>query len=94
MVVSKEALDAFQQVEVEAYVAGIEGAYRLESKDFQGALDHLLKSKIIYEKISLFKDTLEEIIYKEKLGQLDTLIRQCSFHLKGMMTTDDQDKLI
>jgi len=29
------------------------------------------------------KDTLEEIIYKEKISQLDTLIRQCAFKLKG-----------
>jgi len=42
--------------------------YQLECKDYQGALDNLLRSKIIYQKISSFKDTLEEVIYKEKVG--------------------------
>lgn len=49
--------------------------YQLECKDFESALDNLLKSKIIYTKLSQFKDTLEEVIYKEKVSQLDTLIR-------------------
>ena len=59
-------------------------------------MDNLLKSKIIYQKISQFKDTLEEVIYKEKVNQLDTLIRQCAFSLKGTATVDtsDSDKLI
>lgn len=49
--------------------------FQIEAKDFKGALDNLLRSKIIYQKISSFKDTLEEIIYKEKVSQIDTLIR-------------------
>jgi hypothetical protein len=58
------------------------GIYQIECKDFESALDNLLKAKIIYQKISQFKDTLEEIIYKEKVNQIDTLIRQCAFSLK------------
>ena len=40
--------------------------YEMEIKDYQSALDNLLKSKIIYEKMSQYKDSLEAIIYKEK----------------------------
>ena len=75
-------------MEIEAYVSHIQGVYQIEGKDFQGALDNLLKSKIIYQKISEFKDTLEEIIYKEKVNQIDTLIRQCAFSLKGTSSID------
>lgn len=94
--VARGSLDAFQQVEIEAYVAHIQAVYQIESKDYEGALDNLLKSKIIYQKISEFKDTLEEIIYKEKVNQLDTLIRQCAFSLKGTSatSTDGGDKVI
>lgn len=53
----------------------MQGMYLMESKNFQDALDNLLRAKIIYQKISNFKDTLEEVIYKEKVGQIDTLIR-------------------
>ena len=57
--------------------------YQMEVKDFASALDNLLKSKIIYEKISQYKDTLEAVIYTEKVSQLDTLIRLCSFNIQG-----------
>lgn len=70
-------------MEVEAYVAQISAVFLIEKKRFKEALDNLLKSKIIYEKIAQYKDTLEAIIYKEKVGQLDTLIRVCSFNING-----------
>ena len=92
--VAKNSLDAYQQVEVEAYSSLMQGIYLLESKDFQNALDYLLKSKIIYQKISQFKDTLEEVIYKEKVSQIDTLIRQCAFSLKTAGIATDGDKVI
>jgi hypothetical protein len=69
--------------------------YLIESKKFEEALDNLLKAKIIYQKISQFKDTLEEIIYKEKVNQIDTLIRQCAFSLKSAASAaTDGDKVI
>jgi len=70
----------------------MQAVYQIECKNFELALDNLLRSKIIYTKISQFKDTLEEIIYKEKVSQLDTLIRQCAFSLK--MGAADGDKVI
>ena len=57
--------------------------YQMENKEYKKALDNLLKTKIIYEKISNYKDTLEAIIYKERVSQIDTLLRLCQFHLKG-----------
>jgi hypothetical protein len=58
----------------------------MEVKDYKNALDNLLKTKIIYEKIANFKDTLEAIIYKERVSQLDTLLRLCTFNLKEQKT--------
>ena len=81
-------------MEVEAYTSLMQGMYQLECKDFQGALDNLLRSKIIYQKISQFKDTLEEVIYKEKVGQIDTLLRQCAFSLKTAGMSADGDKVL
>jgi hypothetical protein len=40
----------------------------MEIKDYKNALDNLLKTKIIYEKIAYYKDTLEAIIYKERVS--------------------------
>ena len=40
----------------------------MEVKDYKSALDNLLKAKIIYEKMAQYKDTLEAVIYTEKVG--------------------------
>lgn len=68
--------------------------YQMDVKQFEAALDNLLRAKIIYEKIAAYKDSLEAIIYKEKTSQLDTLLRLCSFNLKGMLSAADEEKLI
>jgi hypothetical protein len=75
--VAKESLDPYQQVEIEAYVASMLAVYEMDIKDYKNAMDNLLKSKIIYEKMSQYKDSLEAIIYKEKISQIDTLLRLC-----------------
>ena len=41
--------------------------YQMEVKQYNEALDNLLKAKIIYEKIAQYKDTLEAVIYTEKV---------------------------
>lgn len=68
--------------------------YEMEVKNYQSALDNLLRSKIIYEKIALHKDSLEAIIYKEKVSQIDTLLRLCSFSIKGMLSKDEEQKYL
>lgn len=55
-------------MEIEAYASHLQAVCQLEYKEYKKALDNLLRSKIIYQKISQLKDTLEEIIYKEKVG--------------------------
>eukprot|EP00347_Sterkiella_histriomuscorum_P021997 403332041 len=90
--VASESLDGYQQKEVEAYVASMLAVYEMEIKDYKNAMDNLLKSKIVYEKISQYKDSLEAIIYKEKISQIDTLLRLCSFSLKGMQNKEEEQK--
>ena len=92
--VSKDSLDEYQQVEVEAYVSQMSAVYQMEVKKFNEALDNLLKAKIIYEKIAQYKDTLEAVIYTEKVTQLDTLIRLCAFNLQGMGAAQSEEELI
>lgn len=53
----------------------------LEIYKYDEALDLLLKAKFIYEQISRVKDELEQAIYKERCGQIDTFIRQCTSSL-------------
>ena len=66
----------------------------METQQFKEALDNLVKAKIIYEKLATYKDTLEAVIYKEKVSQLDTLIRLCSFNLQGLLQGMSEEELL
>jgi hypothetical protein len=66
----------------------------MEAKRFEEALENLIKAKIIYQKISEYKDTIEAIIYQERVQQIDTLIRLCCFQLNGMTDKAKEDAFI
>lgn len=78
---SNECLDAYSKYETEAYVNGMQAAYLIEVNQYEQALDLLMRAKVIYQKISEFKDSLEAVIYEERIGQLDTFIRLCCSNL-------------
>lgn len=46
-----------------------------------------MKAKFIYEVILKTKDQIEQAIYREKCGQLDTFIRQCTGSLGQIQTS-------
>ena len=79
--VADECLDEFSKYEIEAYVESMQAAFLIEAQKWQEALDSLLRAKVILQKIQTFKDTLEAVIYQEKLSQLDTFIRLCCMNL-------------
>lgn len=80
--VSEESLDLFTKYEVQAYVDSMQSAYLIEVKKWEEALDKLLNSKAIYQKIMQYRDSIEAVIYQEKIGELDTFIRLCCTNLK------------
>jgi hypothetical protein len=49
--------------EMSAYVESMKSAYLIEAQKWQEALDHLISSKVIYQKIASYKDSLEAVIY-------------------------------
>jgi len=49
-----------------------------------------MRSKVIYQKISEFKDSLEAVIYDERIGQLDTFIRLCCSNLSLSSSADKE----
>ena len=60
----------------------MQASYLMEVEKWQEALDNLMRAKVIYQKVSQFKDSLEAVIYQEKIGQIDTFIRLCCLNLK------------
>ena len=61
--VAEDSLDGFSKYEMQAYVDSMQASYLIEVKKWAGALDLLLSSKVIYQKISSFKDSLEAVVY-------------------------------
>jgi hypothetical protein len=86
-------VDSVSHYEMEAYVNSMKGVYQLEKQQWQDALDSLLRSKVIYQKLSEHKDSLEAVIYQEKISQLDTFIRLCCLNLKLSNSQAQEQKL-
>ena len=61
--------------ELTAYEEQMQAVFLMEVLKFEEALDHLLKAKVIYEKIAEYQGTLEALIYAEKVTQIVTFIR-------------------
>jgi hypothetical protein len=68
----------------------MQAAYLIEVEQYQEALDLLMRSKVIYQKISEYKDSLEAVIYEERIGQLDTFIRLCCSNLSLSSSADGE----
>ena len=55
--------------------------YNMEKHEHEEALNDLLKAKLIFEQIASYQDTLEALIYGEKVNQISTFIRSCASSL-------------
>ena len=52
-----------------------------------------MESKVIYQKIAEYKDSLEAVIYNERINQLDTFIRLCCVNLSLSSSQDKEASL-
>ena len=93
MKVSEECLDSFAKFETAAYIDGMKASYHMEKENWQEALDLLMNSKVIYSKICSFKDSLEAVIYQERISQLDTFIRLCCAGLTIKTSSPFEEKV-
>mgnify|MGYP000203270824 CR=1 FL=1 len=75
------AVDDISLIELEGYKAQMNATYSMEKHDFEEALNELLKAKLIFEQIASYQDTLEALIYGEKINQISTFIRSCASHM-------------
>ena len=66
--VTEEAVDEPSLYELIAYEEHMEAVFLMENLKFEDAMDHLLKAKVIYEKIQEYKPALEALIYAEKVS--------------------------
>jgi len=74
-------------LEAEAYSEYIEGVYNFESEGWEQAYSCFMRSRKIYEELSKVSDSLQKIIYQERIEQIDQSIRYCNFK-RGKETLD------
>eukprot|EP00354_Favella_ehrenbergii_P009812 CAMPEP_0170462250 /NCGR_PEP_ID=MMETSP0123-20130129/7825_1 /TAXON_ID=182087 /ORGANISM="Favella ehrenbergii, Strain Fehren 1" /LENGTH=343 /DNA_ID=CAMNT_0010727421 /DNA_START=18 /DNA_END=1049 /DNA_ORIENTATION=- len=75
------AVDELSLIEIEGYKAQMNAVYNMERHDYEEALNDFLKAKLIFSEIGSKQDTLETIIFNEKVSQLETFIRSCAASL-------------
>ena len=74
-------------MEAEAYCDYIEGVWNFEEQAWELAFTCLMRSRKIYEELSKVSDSLQKIIYQERIEQIDQSIRYCNFK-RGKETLD------
>jgi signal recognition particle subunit SRP68 len=74
-------------LEAEAYAEYIEGVFNFENEGWEQAYSGFMRSRKIYEELSKVSDSLQKILYQEKIEQIDQSIRYCNFK-RGKETLD------
>lgn len=72
------AVDELSLVEIEGYKAQMDATFAMERNDHESAINNFLTAKLIFSEIRSTQDTLEALIYTEKVNQLETFIRSCA----------------
>lgn len=79
--ISKERYDTQTNLEAEAYYSYSMANYLLFTRKFQEALDLFKVSAKIYEKFSSIKDTIESIVYRDRINTIKSSIRLCVYNI-------------
>jgi hypothetical protein len=56
----------------------MDATFAMERNDHESAINNFLTAKLIFSEIGSTQDTLEALIYTEKVNQLETFIRSCA----------------
>jgi len=68
-------------LEADAYSEYIEGAYRFEIEEWEASYNSFMRSRKIYQELSKVSDSLQRILYQERIEQIDQSIRYCNFKM-------------
>ena len=66
-------------MEAEAYAEYLEGVYNFEIEEWEAAFTNFMRSRKIYDEISKVSDSLQRILYQERIEQIDQSVRYCNF---------------
>lgn len=86
---AKEHADQRTHLEADAYYHYMWGSFLLEKEKHTEALEKLSRSRRAYEQLSIASEQDESALFKERVGQLAPMIRECRYNLGMGYTGDD-----
>lgn len=57
----------------------MEGVYNFEIEEWEAAYTNFMRSRKIYGEVSRVSDSLQKILYQERIEQIDQSLRYCNF---------------
>lgn len=90
-VVQSPLCDARTKLEAQAYSAWMQGTLCFELQDWKQASEKLLLAQTIYEKLASALNEDEQIIYKQRVEELNPNLRYCAYNIGD--STAQQDLL-
>lgn len=83
--------DARTKLEAQAYSAWMQGTLHFELQDWKVASEKLLLAQTIYEKLASALNEDEQILYKQRVEELNPNLRYCAYNIGD--STAQQDLL-
>lgn len=83
--------DQRTQMQAEAYAAYLDGVYQAEREDWEEAHGKLVRCKKVCDYLGVASGLEESAFLKEKVQELEPLLRECKYHL-GLQYDEDEDE--
>lgn len=81
--------DARTKLEAQAYSAWMQGTLLFELQDWKQASEKLILSQTIYEKLASALNEDEQILYKQRVEELNPNLRYCAYNIGDSSAQED-----
>lgn len=81
--------DARTKLEAQAYAAWMQGSLFFELQDWKQASEKLLLSQTIYEKLASALNEEEQVLYKQRVEELNPNLRYCAYNIGDSSAQQD-----
>ena len=90
-VLCEERTEKRTALEAEAYATHLEGMWHFEKEQWVNAQESYLRCRSIYSDITKVSDSMQQVLYNDKIEQIDQALRYCNHKAskgKNMMTIE------
>ncbi|KAL7288721.1 hypothetical protein TKK_0017446 [Trichogramma kaykai] len=81
--------DARTKLEIQAYVAYIQGSINFELQEWAPAMENFKKAQVLYENLAKALPEHEQLIYKQRVDEITPNLRYCAYNIGDTTAIDD-----